>query len=295
VDLEPCVVVVKRSILDRGGRAARLARAGHATARRLIAAAESQRQTVAAVQASLQARGVLPELLPVDALDGRARRLLRRARFVVTVGGDGTLLTASHHIDDGLALAVNSAPADSVGHFCLTDRHGFEARLAALEAGRLRPLSLGRLSATLEGRLLPELATNDILIAHEHPAMTSRYRLAAGSVSEEHRSSGIWISTPAGSTAGIRSAGGAPMPLRSTRLQYRVRELYREPGRRYRLEHGFIAAGHALSIDSKMESGFVFVDGARTAHRFRFGAHLEVRGSDRPLRLLADPSRWGSP
>jgi NAD+ kinase len=294
LDLEPCVVVVKRTILDRGGRAARLARAGHATARRLVAAAESQRQTIGVVRAALQQRGILPSFLPVDALDARARRLLRRARLVITVGGDGTLLTASHYIEDGLALAVNSAPADSVGHFCLTDGSGFEARLDALEEGRLRPLSLSRLSATLDGRLLPELATNDVLVAHEHPAMTSRYQLASGATQEEHRSSGLWIATAAGSTAGIRSAGGRPMPLRSPRLQYRVRELYREPGRRYRLEGGFVALGHALAVDSKMEAGWLFIDGARTAYRFPFGAHLEVRSSGRSLRLLADSSRWDS-
>ena len=34
--------------------------------------------------------------------------------------------------------------------------------------------------------------------------------------------------------------------------------------------------------------------GARTAYRFRFGAHLEVRVSERPLRLFANPSRWAS-
>ena len=84
------------------------------------------------------------------------------------------------------------------------------------------------------------------------------------------------------------------MPLRSRRLQYRVRELYREPARRYRLAAGFVAAGHSLVVDSKMESGFVFIDGARTAYRFGFGARLEVRVSERPLRLFADPSRWAS-
>jgi NAD+ kinase len=294
LNLEPCVVVVKRTVLERGGRAARLARAGHATAHRLVSAAEEQRRTVAAVMDALLRRGITPPRVSVDALDPAARRLVSRARFVVTIGGDGTLLTASHHMEDGVALAVNSAPRDSIGHFCLTDRRGFAGALRAVEEGRLRPLSLSRLAATLDGRPLSELATNDVLIAHDHPAATSRYRLTVGGHGEEHRSSGLWISTAAGSTAGIRSAGGRPMPLRSRRLQYRVRELYREPGRQYRLAAGFVAPGESLAVDSKMESGFVFIDGARTAYRFRFGAHLEVRISKRPLWLFADPSRWAS-
>lgn len=292
MNLEPCVVVVKRTVLDRGGRAARLARAGHATAHRLVSAAEEQRQTVVAVMASLARRGIAAPRFPADDLHAAARRLLSRARLVITVGGDGTLLTAAHYIEDGVALAVNSAPADSIGHFSLTDRRGFEAVLGAAEEGRLRPLSLSRLAATLDARPLPELATNDVLIAHDHPAATSRYRLRVGGQDEEHRSSGLWIATAAGSTAGIRSAGGRPMPLRSRRLQYRVRELYREPGRHYRLEAGFVEPGESLAVDSKMEAGWLFIDGARTAYRFRFGAHLEVRTSNRPLRLFADPSRW---
>ena len=135
MELTPCVVVVKRSVLDRGGRAARLARTGHPTASRLMGAAEEQRATVASVMAALARRGIEPPLIFVDAIEARARRLLRRARLVITIGGDGTLLTAAHFIEDGVALAVNSAPGDSVGHFCLTDRRGFEARLVAVEAG----------------------------------------------------------------------------------------------------------------------------------------------------------------
>jgi NAD+ kinase len=288
------VVVVKRTVLHRGGRAGRLARAGHATARRLLSAAEEQRRTIDTVTAALARRGIMAPRLPVDRLDAAARRLVSRARLVITIGGDGTLLTAAHHIEDGVALAVNSAPEDSVGHFCLTDRRAFEEQLAAIEEGRLRPLSLSRLAATLDERLLPELATNDVLIAHDHPAATSRYRLTVGGRDEEHRSSGLWIATAAGSTAGIRSSGGRPMPLRSPRLQYRVRELYREPGREYTLEAGFLGRAESLTVDSKMEAGYVFIDGARTAYRFRFGARLVVRTAKHPLRLFADPSRWAS-
>jgi NAD+ kinase len=287
-------VVIKRTVLDRGGRAARLARAGQAIAAPLVSAAEEQRRTVAAIMTALARRGLSAPRLAVDALDAPARRLLRRARLVVTIGGDGTLLTAAHHIEDGAVLAVNSAPRDSIGHFCLTDRPGFEDRLEAVEDGRLQPLAFARLAATLDGRPLPELAVNDVLIAHDHPAATSRYRLSLGKTAEEHRSSGLWIATAAGSTAGIRSAGGWRMPIRSRRLQYRVRELYREPGRRYSLDAGFLAPGEELAVDSKMEAGFIFIDGARTAYRFRFGAHLEVRTSGCPLRLFADPARWAS-
>ena len=40
------------------------------------------------------------------------------AALVVAVGGDGTLLSASHSVDSAPVLGVNSAPRSSVGFFC---------------------------------------------------------------------------------------------------------------------------------------------------------------------------------
>jgi NAD+ kinase len=278
---------VQRAVLHRRGRAAGLARSGHLTARRLVAAAREQDRTLAAVEAALGRRGLFAPRVAVDRIDAPARRLLARARFVVTVGGDGTLLTASHHVAGAAVLAVNSAPADSVGHFCLTDRRDFAATLDAIEGGRLRPTPVRRLGAALDGRPLAEPVLNDLLVTHQNPAATSRYRLAARGRAEEHRSSGLWIATAAGSTAGIRSAGGRVLPLRSRRLQFRARELYRERRRAYRLHHGFLGPGEALVVDSKMEAGFVYLDGARTAYPFPFGARLRVSVAPEPFLLFA--------
>jgi NAD+ kinase len=289
VPLEPCVLVLKRAVLHRGGRAARMARAGHATARRILPAAEEQARTVAAIEEALRSRGIGFEKVPVDAIDGPVRRRLARARLVVTVGGDGTLLAASHPVTDAAVLGVNASPGDSVGHFCATDRRGFASWLRSIEEGDRRPVAVARLAVTLDGRVLPEVALNDVLIAHDHPAATSRYRLTVAGRVEEHRSSGLWIAAAAGSTAGIRSAGGRPMPLRSRRIQFRVRELYREPGRRYRLAAGFVGPSGSVVVESKMDEGFLFIDGARSAYRFPFGSRVEVRIGLHPLRLFVRP------
>jgi hypothetical protein len=116
-----------------------------------------------------------------------------------------------------------------------------------------------------------------------------------GDKEEEHRSSGLWIAGPAGSTAGIASAGGRRMPLLSRRIQFRARELYRAPGRTYGLASGFVPPGETLLIESRMEDGWLFLDGARTSYRFPFGAKAEVRLSQTPLHLVTDPSRWAAP
>jgi hypothetical protein len=41
-----------------------------------------------------------------------------------------------------------------------------------------------------------------------------------------------------------------------------------------------------------MAAGWLFIDGARMAHRFPFGASATFRAAEQPLLLFADPARW---
>lgn len=286
--LAPCVVVVKTPMLARPGGAARLARSGRHVARAVAPAAAEHDRTLAAVLAALARHGVEPLVTDVI-LDPPAHAALAGARLVISIGGDGTLLTASHHVTTAALLGVNSAPRDSVGYLALARRATISRTLAAIAAGVLRPVPVTRLSVTLDGATLPEAGLNDVLIAHQHPAATSRYLVRLGRQAEEHRSSGLWISTAAGSTAGIRSSGGAVMPLRSRRLQFRARELYRRQGMCYRLACGFLAPSAELVIESQMESGWLYIDGSRVSYPFPFGARAQVRALREPLRLFSRP------
>jgi NAD+ kinase len=280
------VLVLKQTVLARGGDAARMSRRGDPTARRLPWAHREHGRTVSAVRHALRERSLDWEEVPGHPITRHAHRLLANADLVVTIGGDGTLLAASHHVSTGALLGVNSAPGDSIGHFCGAHRGSFDSTLRAMLDGRLRPRELTRLALRLDGRLLPEPALNDVLVAHPIPAATSRYRLKVGGRTEEHRSSGMWISTAAGSTAGIRSAGGRVMPIGSRRLQYLVRELLREPGRRYRLDRGFVRPPGGLIVSSKMPDGRLWIDGSRIVHRFPFGSRLSVDTSAPVLRIF---------
>ncbi|MFP5288683.1 MAG: hypothetical protein ACLGI9_23300, partial [Thermoanaerobaculia bacterium] len=163
--------------------------------------------------------------------------------------------------------------------------------LARIANGDLLPQPVARIEVELDGKILAP-ALNDVLLAHEQPAATSRYRLHLGRRAEEHRSSGLWVATAVGSTAGIRSAGGQTMPLDERRLQFRARELYRAHGRIATLESGFVEPGQDLAVESAMEAGWLFIDGARMATRFPFGARAVFRVAAQPLLLFADPARW---
>ncbi len=66
---------------------------------------------------------------------------------MITVGGDGTLLAASHSVRDVPILGINSAPGYSVGFFCAAARSDLMPMIGAALAGKLRgrgPGSYGR-------------------------------------------------------------------------------------------------------------------------------------------------------
>jgi NAD+ kinase len=286
----PCVVVVKTPVASRKAVADRLARTGRRLAGNVAAAAVEQERTLTTLLETLSHLGVAPETISVDGLDARARRTIASARFVITVGGDGTLLAASHWVTGAMMLGVNSAPHSSVGYLTFARRATLPRILKRIASGTLQPHPVVRLGVDLEGKILPP-ALNDVLIAHEQPAATSRYRLRLGRRAEEHRSSGLWVSTPVGSTAGIRSAGGQAMPLDARRLQFRARELYRARGDAS-LEAGFVEPNQKLAVESAMAAGWLYIDGARMAVRFPFGAQASFRVAEKPLLLFADPARW---
>jgi NAD+ kinase len=224
--------------------------------------------------------------------DGPRARVPARVDLVVTVGGDGTLLAASHQIGAGVPLlGVNSAPDHSVGFFCGTKKGEVAATLERALLGRLPATELARMRVDLNGVVLHARVLNEALVCHASPAATSRYILriekADGAYGEEdQRSSGIWVGPAAGSTAAQRSAGGTILPLQSTALQYVVREPYTPAGGRFRFAKGLVPEDGLLTLRSKMREAKVFLDGHRIVHSVTIGDVLEMRHSDESLTVL---------
>ncbi len=87
--------------------------------------------------------------------------------LIVTVGGDGTFLMASHHAVSAPIFAINSDPRNSLGLFSCADRRTFGPRLIRALEGSLRGVKINRFSITVNGGRLPELVSNDVLFAHQ--------------------------------------------------------------------------------------------------------------------------------
>jgi NAD+ kinase len=214
--------------------------------------------------------------------------------LVITVGGDGTLLRASHHVAGVPILGVNSAPKHSVGFFCGAQKGTVSKAVAQALEGSLGKVVLTRMRVTVAGREVANRVLNDCLFCHASPAATSRYLIELGRTREEHKSSGLWIGPAAGSTAAQRSAGGRVLPLTSKRLQLVVREPYTPKGESYSLRRALVEPGEVLRVKSKMQEARLFPDGA-DAIAVSFGDELTFTQSAEPLTLLglSASRRWG--
>jgi NAD+ kinase len=297
-------VVLKRSSWrkwveeERDARIAKLLDAKDEAVRRMRPGHIDHMETVAEVT------GALDELGAKATFYDRPHDFRVKGRFdlVVTVGGDGTLLAASHGIGPGVPLlGVNSSPNNSVGFFCAAKKGGVKRVLASALGGSLPGLELARMRIDLNGKHLFDRVLNEALFCHLSPAATSRYtlRLLDGQgqtlAEEEQKSSGLWVGPSAGSTAAQRSAGGRVLPPASRSLQYVVREAYRPRGGSLRMTVGLVASGQALAVKSRMRQARVFIDGEHIAYDVTVGDVVGFRKSDEPLIVLglekAAPSR----
>jgi NAD+ kinase len=244
---------------------------------------ETQREVLAAL-AELGAK--------VDFYEGSRSRIEGSYDLVVTVGGDGTVLGASHQLGpDVPLLGVNSAPASSVGFFCAARKGSVLGPLTAALAGKMRGVILSRMRVELNEGVVHNRVLNEALLCHASPAATSRYILrvvgSGAPQEEEQKSSGIWIGPAAGSTAAQRSAGGRILPLSSKKLQYVVREPYQgENDGAQRLFVGLVDEGERLEIWSKMRTAKLFLDGHHDEREVGIGDRLAFRRSDETLTIL---------
>jgi len=292
--IRPRVLIrVKRTsyralVLDEAdGRVKGLIARGDPTVSRLRRSHDDHEATRDEVLRALSGLGVTFQLV-----EGARGAVDGKFDLVVTVGGDGTLLAASHHVGpDVPILGVNSAPEHSVGFFCAARKGSVQKALAAALDGTTRGIVLTRMRVDLNGGCLHKRVLNDALFCHEIPAATSRYILQVkrgdGQVDEEEqRSSGIWVGPAAGSTAAQRSSGGKVLPLASHKIQYVVREPYTPLGERLALSRGTIDEEGSLVLLNKMRQGKLFLDGHHIVHEVTVGDVITMRRSEESVTVL---------
>jgi NAD+ kinase len=285
---ERVIVVAKRSVFSQAlngegdPRVRELLKKDDPSVRKWLSAHDQHNKTLDAVLDALAALGVVPLVLR----GAHAAFDPSGAKLVAAVGGDGTLLAASHSVVDVPILGVNSSPRHSVGFFCAARRSGIRQTLGRALEGHMPSVRLTRMTVRHNGQLRSQRVLNDALYCHQSPAATSRYILRHGRAQEEQRSSGFWVGPAAGSTAAQHSAGGKVLPLTSSKLQLVVREPYVPKSGRVKLTRLEVSSRGHITVQSKMQQAGIYLDGPYLTIPVRLGDITTFEVSDQPLTVL---------
>jgi NAD kinase len=222
--------------------------------------------------------------------------------LIVTLGQDGLVANTAKYVGAQPIVAVNPEPGrfDGILLPFLPD----QARSAVGEVidakARIREVTLAEIKLQDGQRLL---AFNDLFIgARSH--VSALYRITFRKKSEIQSSSGVLVSTGAGSTGWLSSVfnmasgvsrfcGGTPvkpirMPWEDPRLIYVVREPFVSRHSQANIVAGLLASGEELVLESLMPSGgAVFGDGMEADFlQFNSGATATVRAAEQRVRLV---------
>ena len=151
---------------------------------------------------------------------------LKNVDLVISIGGDGTALSASHYLIDKPLLAVNSAPETSIGALTTISIDELPKKLEEIKLGKRKIQKLERIEVWINNKLKEPIALNEVFIANEKAYLMSKYKIKFNGNEETQKSSGLIFSSGTGSTAWFKSAGGKPFPSDSRYVKMLVREPY---------------------------------------------------------------------
>jgi NAD+ kinase len=207
--------------------------------------------------------------------------------FVVSVGGDGTLLSVSHDVPANLPLiGLNSDPKTSVGHLCSFDPWDTPKIVNIIKSKNYSFDEVTRMEVLVDEHQIHNRVLNEALFSHTCPAAMTRFSLMVDDGPNHvkpvsYRCSGVWIGTGAGSTGALNSAGGELMPRWSTQLQAVIREPY--SGQSGGTVRGISSE---YEIKSETEQATLYIDGPHSQVPVWYGDYVQFRISSESLKLV---------
>lgn len=216
---------------------------------------------------------------------------------VISVGGDGTLLSASHAIEGKTPIIGIRSSGSSVGFLCAGGLNEVDEIVAAYANDKLSFRKRARIKARIrkmedQSEIVTFPVLNDFLYTSANPAATTRYKVFFDGLVETQKSSGFWISTATGSTAAISAAGGYQMNPDDQNLQFVVRELYQTDQPDPKIQKSiFDGETKTLEIENHCANGILALDGERGVIRLKYGDHISfLKGNSIKVAELSHKS-----
>jgi NAD kinase len=226
--------------------------------------------------------------------------------LVVAIGRDGLVANTAKYLEGQPIVGVNPDPARYDGILVRFPVGRAKAGVASVleERAAFDAVTMGEVVLNDSQRLL---AFNDFYIGMRNH-VSSRYSLTWHGQTERQSSSGIIVSTGAGSTGWFSSMQHmavavsrlllnerAPkMPVlrlawEDPRLVFVVREPFLSKSSNVRLTAGMVETGETLQLESHMpDGGIIYSDGVDTdVLAFNSGTVATIRAAQRQARLVA--------
>lgn len=238
-----------------------------------------------AVRAALHEQ--FPEaLITTKGFNELAKGDVIHADLIITLGGDGTFVKAANLAEDAEILGVNASPETSEGALTSLLYADLMQFLPDLAQKNYTWYYRQRATITRNGLVLEEHALNEVYIGTLSQFHSSRYTLTFKGHTEEHRSSGVIVSTGTGSPAWFLSAGGHIFHPSEEKLSFIIREPYF--GKRVfkpTLLKGDITKHESLRIEARRDSGgIISINDA--IYPFNAGDVVEISLSPKPLKCI---------
>lgn len=206
---------------------------------------------------------------------------LENIDLVIALGGDGTVLSASHYIKDKPILAVNSSPGKSEGALTTISSSQLGKKIEEIKDNKFKTEKLERIEVSINNTPLDILSLNEVFIANEKAYLISKYKIKFNNIEEEQRSSGIIFSTGTGSTAWFNSASGTPFPANSKFIKMIVREPYKGKLGRFSLTETTIKENDEFTFIALTPS-ILAIDSIREV-KLKEGDEVKIKISKHPL------------
>ncbi len=192
---------------------------------------------------------------------------LKEVDLVISIGGDGTFLSAAHFIENTPILGVNSDTNRSEGALTTIKYSQLNKKIRQILENKVKIRDYTREKIIIHQKnkkIETENALNETFFGNINPHHTTNYEINYKNKTEPQKSSGIVISTGTGSTAWYHSMGGFSFGREKKQLRFRIRELYKRKIHKSKIKKGKINPNEKLTIVSKINHAIVAIDSIRT-------------------------------
>lgn len=210
--------------------------------------------------------------------------LFKNLDLVVSAGGDGAFIRASHYLRDTPILGINSEPEFSEG--ALTTLKDIELdKFREILKGDYKIMQRQRAVVKRNNVTLDELALNEVYVGAEAQFHTSKYVVKFDGKEEEQRSSGVLVATGAGSGGWYKSSGGEAFND-ERELRFLVREPFQGKLYKVTMEKGIISEKDKIEFIGKRHDGGIIAIDSNKTYDFNTGDVVEISLSDKPLKVI---------